>query len=192
MESEKQQEHELQWLREHLTMLLHVLLEAKRPPLGPGEAGGWEAPQAAELLRRCEALEKKTATFENIVCVLNREVERVAMTAEACGRQHRLDQDRIKALSHKVCARGQGCAQPGRCRQRLDLQRGLGLCRAPSRPVRCPPTRQRGHGCAPTLSGQPPTWGGAPGAHGAGARLRGWPRAASGARELEEVGGVTS
>ncbi|XP_014385158.1 PREDICTED: TNF receptor-associated factor 2 [Myotis brandtii] len=48
------------------------------------------------------ALEKKTATFENIVCVLNREVERVAMTAEACGRQHRLDQDRIKALSNKV------------------------------------------------------------------------------------------
>ncbi|XP_070286326.1 TNF receptor-associated factor 2 isoform X1 [Myotis yumanensis] len=102
VESEKQPEHELQRLREHLTMLLHVLLEAKRPPLGPGEAGGWEAPQAAELLRRCEALEKKTATFENIVCVLNREVERVAMTAEACGRQHRLDQDRIKALSNKV------------------------------------------------------------------------------------------
>lgn len=111
MESEKQQEHELQRLREHLTMLLHVLLEAKRPPLGPGEAGGWEVPQAVELLQRCEALEKKTATFENIVCVLNREVERVAMTAEACGRQHRLDQDRIKALSNKVCARGQGCPQ---------------------------------------------------------------------------------
>ncbi|KAK1333930.1 hypothetical protein QTO34_004928 [Cnephaeus nilssonii] len=102
VESEKQQEHELQRLREHLTMLLHVLLEAKRPPLGPGEAGGWEVPQAVELLQRCEALEKKTATFENIVCVLNREVERVAMTAEACGRQHRLDQDRIKALSNKV------------------------------------------------------------------------------------------
>lgn len=132
VESEKQQEHELQRLREHLTMLLHVLLEAKRLPLGPGEAGGWEAPQAAELLRRCEALEKKTATFENIVCVLNREVERVAMTAEACGRQHRLDQDRIKALSNKVCARGQGCAQPGLWGQRLDLQRGLSLCRAPS------------------------------------------------------------
>ncbi|XP_054440748.1 TNF receptor-associated factor 2 [Pteronotus mesoamericanus] len=108
VEGEKQQEHEGQWLREHLAMLLRVV-EAACPPQGLG--GGWEAgalapgpqpPAAAELLRRCEALERKTATFENIVCVLNREVERVAMTAEACGRQHRLDQDRIEALSNKV------------------------------------------------------------------------------------------
>lgn len=111
MESEKQQQHELQRLREHLALLLRELLEAKRLPRGPGEAGGWEAPEAAELLQRCEALEKKTATFENIVCVLNREVERVAMTAEACGRQHRLDQDRIKALSNKVRAQGRAVSQ---------------------------------------------------------------------------------
>ncbi|KAF4016921.1 hypothetical protein G4228_007672 [Cervus hanglu yarkandensis] len=110
VESEKQQEHEAQRLREHLALLLGVLLEAGRPPgdgrplLGQGE-GAWEAgtpSRAAELLQRCEALERKTATFENIVCVLNREVERVAVTAEACGRQHRLDQDRIEALSNKV------------------------------------------------------------------------------------------
>lgn len=121
MESEKQQQHEAHWLREHLAMLLGGLLEAK-PLSGAGghflsqsEVGGWEAstlypeaglPKAAELQQRCEALERKTATFENIVCVLNREVERVAMTAEACGRQHRLDQDRIEALSNKVWARG--------------------------------------------------------------------------------------
>uniref|UniRef100_A0A452VEZ9 TNF receptor-associated factor n=1 Tax=Ursus maritimus TaxID=29073 RepID=A0A452VEZ9_URSMA len=90
VESEKQQQHEAQWLREHLGMLLGGLLETK-PLSGAGE-----------LRQRCEALERKTATFENIVCVLNREVERVAMTAEACGRQHRLDQDRIEALSNKV------------------------------------------------------------------------------------------
>ncbi|XP_070312242.1 TNF receptor-associated factor 2 isoform X3 [Odocoileus virginianus] len=110
VESEKQQEHEAQRLREHLALLLGVLLEAGRPLgdgrplLGQGE-GTWEASapsRAAELLQRCEALERKTATFENIVCVLNREVERVAVTAEACGRQHRLDQDRIEALSNKV------------------------------------------------------------------------------------------
>ncbi|XP_022357195.1 TNF receptor-associated factor 2 isoform X3 [Enhydra lutris kenyoni] len=117
VESEKQQQHEAHWLREHLAMLLGGLLEAK-PLSGAGghflsqsEVGGWEAstlhpeaglPKAAELQQRCEALERKTATFENIVCVLNREVERVAMTAEACGRQHRLDQDRIEALSNKV------------------------------------------------------------------------------------------
>lgn len=110
MEGEKQQEHEGQWLREHLAMLLRVV-EARHLSQSQGrgqEAGvlgpGLELPAAAELLRRCEALERKTATFENIVCVLNREVERVAMTAEACGRQHRLDQDRIEALSNKVGA----------------------------------------------------------------------------------------
>lgn len=119
VESEKQQQHEAHWLREHLAMLLGSLLEAKHlsgaggPFLGLSEMGGWEAStlhpeaelsKAAELQQRCEALERKTATFENIVCVLNREVERVAMTAEACGRQHQLDQDRIEALSNKVWA----------------------------------------------------------------------------------------
>lgn len=115
MESEKQHQHEAQWLREHLALLLGGLLEAKhlsaadgrlRGPGGGCEAGTphpeAELSKAAELRQRCEALERKTATFENIVCVLNREVERVAMTAEACGRQHRLDQDRIEALSNKV------------------------------------------------------------------------------------------
>ncbi|XP_061290192.1 TNF receptor-associated factor 2 [Bos javanicus] len=110
VESEQQPEHEAQRLQEHLALLLGVLLEAGRPPgdsrllLRPGE-GALEAgtpSRVAELLQRCEALERKTATFENIVCVLNREVERVAVTAEACGRQHRLDQDRIEALSNKV------------------------------------------------------------------------------------------
>ncbi|XP_073872087.1 TNF receptor-associated factor 2 isoform X5 [Macaca fascicularis] len=95
VEGEKQQEHEAQWLREHLAMLLSSVLEAK-PLLGDQSHAG------SELLQRCENLEKKTATFENIVCVLNREVERVAMTAEACSRQHRLDQDKIEALSNKV------------------------------------------------------------------------------------------
>uniref|UniRef100_A0A8D1MEX8 TNF receptor associated factor 2 n=1 Tax=Sus scrofa TaxID=9823 RepID=A0A8D1MEX8_PIG len=115
VESEKQQEHEAQRLREHLGLLLGVFLEARPSPGGGGQPflgqseGSWEGggpglgpSKAAELLQRCEALERKTATFENIVCVLNREVERVAMTAEACGRQHRLDQDRIEALSNKV------------------------------------------------------------------------------------------
>ncbi|KAJ1077915.1 hypothetical protein K5549_011242 [Capra hircus] len=110
VESEQQQEHEAQRLQEHLALLLGALLGAARPPgdghplLGQAE-GAWEAStpsRVAELLQRCEALERKTATFENIVCVLNREVERVAVTAEACGRQHRLDQDRIEALSNKV------------------------------------------------------------------------------------------
>ncbi|XP_061055569.1 TNF receptor-associated factor 2 isoform X1 [Eubalaena glacialis] len=115
VEGERLQEHEAQRLREHLALLLGVLQAGPppgdgRPLLGQGEQGwgastpgpGAAPSTAAELLQRCEALERKTATFENIVCVLNREVERVAMTAEACGRQHRLDQDRIEALSNKV------------------------------------------------------------------------------------------
>ncbi|XP_058515477.1 TNF receptor-associated factor 2-like isoform X2 [Ochotona princeps] len=95
VELEKQQEHEAQRLREHLALLLASVLDAK-PLLRDC------CPAEPELLQRCQALESKTATFENIVCVLNREVERVAMTAEACGRQHQLDQDRIEALSNKV------------------------------------------------------------------------------------------
>ncbi|XP_045417976.1 TNF receptor-associated factor 2 isoform X1 [Lemur catta] len=95
VEREKQQEHEAQWLQGHLAMLLSSVLEAK--PLS-----GDQSQVGLELLQRCEMLERKTATFENIVCVLNREVERVAMTAEACSRQHRLDQDKIEALSNKV------------------------------------------------------------------------------------------
>uniref|UniRef100_A0A673KL18 TNF receptor-associated factor n=1 Tax=Sinocyclocheilus rhinocerous TaxID=307959 RepID=A0A673KL18_9TELE len=40
--------------------------------------------------------------LENIVCVLNREVERSALTMEALSRQHRLDQEKIENLANKV------------------------------------------------------------------------------------------
>lgn len=40
--------------------------------------------------------------LENIVCVLNREVERSSVTLEAFSHQHRLDQDKIENLSNKV------------------------------------------------------------------------------------------
>lgn len=147
VESEKRQEHEAQRLPEHLAMLLGVLLEATRPSPGQSEGVSWKAgvlgsgpglSKSVELLQRCEALERKTATFENIVCVLNREVERVAMTAEACGRQHRLDQDRIEALSNKVRAQAgpshlgrfqePRASEPGLWGQPLDFQRGGTFC----------------------------------------------------------------
>ncbi|KAG7268295.1 hypothetical protein CRUP_023090 [Coryphaenoides rupestris] len=60
-----------------------------------------EKTKVAELGRRCVDLEVKAGTFENVVCVLNREVERFATTMEASNRQHRLDQDKIEALSNK-------------------------------------------------------------------------------------------
>ncbi|XP_077005108.1 TNF receptor-associated factor 2 isoform X2 [Tamandua tetradactyla] len=148
VESERQQEHEAQHLREHLCMLLGFLQEDGGHCLGEaGDLGtrvlasGPGSLRTAELLDRCESLERKIATFENIVCVLNREVERVAMTAEACGRQHRLDQEKIEALGSKVCGlagrpahgwRGRGCALllsswdlSGF--QVQQLERGLGL-----------------------------------------------------------------
>lgn len=40
--------------------------------------------------------------MENIVCVLNREVERSSVTLEAFSHQHRLDQDKLENLNNKV------------------------------------------------------------------------------------------
>ncbi|NXI04312.1 TRAF2 factor, partial [Pachycephala philippinensis] len=93
VENEKLLEHESKCLAEHLYMLLSSVLSLKA---GAGD------PKSLPLLGRCEALERKTVTFENIVCVLNREVERVSLTAEAYSRQHRLDQEKIETLSNKV------------------------------------------------------------------------------------------
>uniref|UniRef100_A0A8C1PI18 TNF receptor-associated factor n=1 Tax=Cyprinus carpio TaxID=7962 RepID=A0A8C1PI18_CYPCA len=62
----------------------------------------FEKTKVADLGRRCQELEVKAGTFEDVVCVLNREVERFATTMEASNRQHRLDQDKIEALSNKV------------------------------------------------------------------------------------------
>uniref|UniRef100_A0A8C7TZI1 TNF receptor-associated factor n=1 Tax=Oncorhynchus mykiss TaxID=8022 RepID=A0A8C7TZI1_ONCMY len=44
----------------------------------------------------------QVTVLENIVCVLNREVERSSLTLEAFSRQHRLDQDKMENLSNKV------------------------------------------------------------------------------------------
>ncbi|NXC47984.1 TRAF2 factor, partial [Penelope pileata] len=121
VENEKLPEHESKCLAEHLYMLLSFVLSLKsgsgdlkhlpavptphsNSPLLAANSLCSESElfKSLELLGRCEALEKKTVTFENIVCVLNREVERVSLTAEAYSRQHRLDQEKIETLSNKV------------------------------------------------------------------------------------------
>ncbi|XP_028989630.1 TNF receptor-associated factor 2-like isoform X1 [Betta splendens] len=61
-----------------------------------------EKTKVTELSRRCQELELKVSTFENIICVLNREMERSCATMEAYNRQHRLDQDKIEILNNKV------------------------------------------------------------------------------------------
>lgn len=122
MENENLLEHESKCLAEHLYMLLSFVLSLKAgsgdlkalPALSSSQNNSpllaanslcseSELSRSLELLGRCEALERKTVTFENIVCVLNREVERVSLTAEAYSRQHRLDQEKIETLSNKVC-----------------------------------------------------------------------------------------
>uniref|UniRef100_A0A8D3AM60 TNF receptor-associated factor n=1 Tax=Scophthalmus maximus TaxID=52904 RepID=A0A8D3AM60_SCOMX len=61
-----------------------------------------EKTKVVELSRRCQELELKVSTFENIVCVLNREMEYSCTTMEAYNHQHRLDQDKIEILNNKV------------------------------------------------------------------------------------------
>ncbi|XP_033946293.1 TNF receptor-associated factor 2-like isoform X2 [Pseudochaenichthys georgianus] len=61
-----------------------------------------EKAKVVELSRRCQELELKVSTFENIVSVLNREMERSCTIVEAYNRQHRLDQDKIEILNNKV------------------------------------------------------------------------------------------
>lgn len=68
-----------------------------------------EKTKVAELNRRCQELELKVSTFENIVCVLNREMERSCTTMEAYNRQHRLDQDKIEILNNKVTHQRHDC-----------------------------------------------------------------------------------
>ncbi|XP_062361908.1 TNF receptor-associated factor 2 isoform X2 [Cinclus cinclus] len=121
VENEKLLEHERKCLAEHLYMLLSSVLSLNTGAVDPKPlpvlsssqnsspllaanslCSESELSRSLELLGRCEALERKTVTFENIVCVLNREVERVSLTAEAYSRQHQLDQEKIETLSNKV------------------------------------------------------------------------------------------
>uniref|UniRef100_A0A9J8A621 TNF receptor-associated factor n=1 Tax=Cyprinus carpio carpio TaxID=630221 RepID=A0A9J8A621_CYPCA len=92
VEKEKIHDHEQACSYEHLNLLLHFIMAASV------SAGT----KVAELSRHCQELELKVSTFENIVCVLNREMERSATTMEAYNRQHRLDQDKIEILNNKV------------------------------------------------------------------------------------------
>ncbi|XP_078406598.1 TNF receptor-associated factor 2 [Cetorhinus maximus] len=55
-----------------------------------------------DVQKRCVTLKHKAETFENIVCVLNREVERASVSMTAYEQQHKLDQEKIEALQTKV------------------------------------------------------------------------------------------
>lgn len=100
---------------EHLRLMLAVLSSVRvRSDAAAGEwqedsgFGLYRGPEDAALPGGAQAaagapgMQQKMTALENIVCVLNREVERTALTLEALGRQHRLDQEKIENLSNKV------------------------------------------------------------------------------------------
>ncbi|CAN2390854.1 TNF receptor-associated factor 2 [Pristimantis euphronides] len=65
-------------------------------------AAAADVSKAPDLLRQVEMLDKKSTILENIVCVLNREVERASVAMEEATRQRRTDQEKIDTLNAKV------------------------------------------------------------------------------------------
>ncbi|XP_069097528.1 TNF receptor-associated factor 2 isoform X3 [Pleurodeles waltl] len=118
VENEKSLEHESKRVDDHLSKLLGFVLQLKKANGDTGQqlealslqdthplpllSSESEAAKLNEVYQRYESLEHKTVTYEKIVSVLNREVERVQVTLEAYSRQHRLDQEKIESLSTKV------------------------------------------------------------------------------------------
>uniref|UniRef100_A0A3P8W1A0 TNF receptor-associated factor n=1 Tax=Cynoglossus semilaevis TaxID=244447 RepID=A0A3P8W1A0_CYNSE len=123
VEKEKINDHERQCSYEHLNLLEMSYLEGS---VNTGAVGGSSAAlvQAAcaptmttsfipfptalaaalELQLQSEktkVVELKVSMFENIVCVLNREMECSCATMEAYNRQHQLDLDKIEILNNK-------------------------------------------------------------------------------------------
>ncbi|XP_004074805.1 TNF receptor-associated factor 2 [Oryzias latipes] len=114
VENGKISEHEHSSTMEHLRLLLPMVLSMTRTRLDTSPSGEWQEDSGLGLYRApddgCGAaasvpsvdLDKKVSALENIVCVLNREVERSSLTLEAFSHQHRLDQEKIENLSNKI------------------------------------------------------------------------------------------
>lgn len=115
----KHSDHEQTSIMEHMRLILATSMVRLQRPEAPGP-GDWQDDSGLGLYRAPEegaaatvgggtavsgqtsGLDHKVTVLENIVCVLNREVERSSLTLEAFSRQHRLDQDKIENLSNKV------------------------------------------------------------------------------------------
>uniref|UniRef100_A0A8C6SNK6 TNF receptor-associated factor n=1 Tax=Neogobius melanostomus TaxID=47308 RepID=A0A8C6SNK6_9GOBI len=112
----KLSDHENSSTVEHLRLLLPMVLSMVRSRAETSGLGEWQEDSGLGLYRAPEEgvsmsasglvhsvdLDKKVTALENIVCVLNREVERSSITMEAFAQQHRLDQEKIENLSNKV------------------------------------------------------------------------------------------
>ncbi|XP_048855485.1 TNF receptor-associated factor 2-like isoform X1 [Brienomyrus brachyistius] len=108
LENERQGDHEQANVLEHMRLLLaKVVVLLKHDASGPAECeegaalGLYRAP-ADEEVGANNSLQPKVAALENIVCVLNREVERCAFTLEAFTCQQRLDQQQMETLKNKI------------------------------------------------------------------------------------------
>ncbi|XP_033844997.1 TNF receptor-associated factor 2 [Periophthalmus magnuspinnatus] len=112
----KLNDHESSSTVEHLRLLLPMVLSMVRTRVDAAGLCEWQEDSGLGLYRAPEEgvsmgasasvhsvdLDKKVTALENIVCVLNREVERSSVTMEAFAHQHRLDQEKIENLSNKV------------------------------------------------------------------------------------------
>ncbi|XP_076019847.1 TNF receptor-associated factor 2 [Genypterus blacodes] len=118
VENGKLSDHEHSSTMEHLRLLLPMVLSMVRIRTEAPGVGEWQEDSGLGLYRAPEEgagvgggattsthsvdIDKKVNALENIVCVLNREVERSSITVEAFSHQHRLDQEKIENLGNKV------------------------------------------------------------------------------------------
>uniref|UniRef100_A0A3Q2YKC4 TNF receptor-associated factor n=1 Tax=Hippocampus comes TaxID=109280 RepID=A0A3Q2YKC4_HIPCM len=115
LDNDKLSDHEHSSVTEHLRLLLPMVLSVARPPRteAPSE---WQEDSGLGLYRAPEEGASSpvppntfvqfgsgpVSALQDIVCVLNREVERSSVTLEAFSHQHRLDQDKLENLNNKV------------------------------------------------------------------------------------------
>lgn len=118
VENDKCLEHENKSLAEHLAKVWDYIqhgrkeqndlsvrmgsLSVQGSPAPPANAPPNNSAKVAEMLLKFDTLDKKNTTFENIVSVLNREVERSSHAAEELARQLRAAQEKVEALNAKV------------------------------------------------------------------------------------------
>lgn len=119
MENDKCLEHETKFLPEHLAKVWEFIQPHRKEIIDVTQSLGsmsmqgspasltafnstLEFAKAPDLLRKLETLEKKSMVMENIVCVLNREVERASVVTEEAMKLRRTDQEKIDSLTNKV------------------------------------------------------------------------------------------
>ncbi|OCT66921.1 TNF receptor-associated factor 2 [Xenopus laevis] len=116
VENDKCLEHENKFLAEHLAKVWDFIQRGKKEQndlllhMGSLSVQGSSAPGAppndstkvSDILIKFETLEKKNTTFENIVSVLNREVERSSHLNEELNKQLRASQEKVESLNTKV------------------------------------------------------------------------------------------